>query len=34
MKPICVPCQRFYRPKKNGFMFIEAMPRATPEAAR
>jgi hypothetical protein len=26
MKPICVPCQRFYRPKKNGFAFIEGMP--------
>lgn len=28
MKPICVPCQRFFRPKKNGFYFIEAMPVA------
>lgn len=27
MKPICVQCQRFYRPKKNGFFFIEGMPR-------
>jgi len=26
MKPICVPCQRFYRPKKNGFSFVEGMP--------
>ena len=26
MKPICVPCQRFYRPIKNGFFFIEGMP--------
>lgn len=26
MKPICVPCQRFYRCKKNNFPFIEAMP--------
>lgn len=26
MKPICVPCQRFYRPKKNGFPFIEGVP--------
>ena len=25
MKPICVPCQRFFRPKKNGFYFIEGM---------
>lgn len=28
MKPICVKCQRFYRPKKNGFSFIEGMPRS------
>lgn len=27
MKPICVPCQRFYRPKKTGFPFIEGMPK-------
>lgn len=26
MKPICVKCQRFYRPKKNGYRFIEGMP--------
>lgn len=26
LKPICKPCQRFYRPEKNGFMFIEGMP--------
>lgn len=26
MKPICVPCQRFYRPKKNGVYFVEGMP--------
>lgn len=26
MKPICVPCQRFFRPKRNGFHFIEGMP--------
>lgn len=26
MKPICVPCQRFFRPKKNSFPFIEGMP--------
>ena len=26
MKPVCVPCQRFFRPKKNGFSFVEAMP--------
>ncbi len=26
LKPICVPCERFYRPKKNGFSFLEGMP--------
>jgi hypothetical protein len=26
MKPICVPCQRFFRPKQNGYYFIEGMP--------
>lgn len=26
MKPVCVRCHCFYRPKKNGFMFIESMP--------
>lgn len=25
-KPACPKCQRFYRPKKNGYAFIEAMP--------
>lgn len=28
LKPICVPCQRFYRPKTNGVHFIEGMPAA------
>jgi len=40
MKPICVPCQRFYRPTKNGRFFTEMSPksgypkpgRAEPEA--
>lgn len=27
MRPICVPCQRFMHPKKNGFAFIEGMPK-------
>ena len=27
MKPVCVPCERFYRPKENGFAFTEGMPR-------
>lgn len=26
LKPICVPCQRFFRPKENGFDFLEGMP--------
>jgi hypothetical protein len=26
MKPVCVPCQRFFRPAQNGFAFIEGMP--------
>lgn len=26
MKPICVPCQRFYRCVKTGFYFTEGMP--------
>lgn len=26
MKPVCRPCQRFFRPKKNGFAFVEGMP--------
>lgn len=26
LKPICVSCQRFYRPKQNGVYFIEGMP--------
>ena len=27
MKPICIPCRRFYRVKQNGYHFIEGMPR-------
>ena len=26
MKPICVPCQRFFRMQKSGFYFTEGMP--------
>jgi len=26
LKPICVACQRFYRPHRNGVYFIEGMP--------
>jgi len=25
MKPVCVPCERFMRAKKNGFYFTEGM---------
>ena len=25
-KPVCVPCQRFFRPKKNGLAWVEGMP--------
>lgn len=40
MKPVCIPCQRFFRCVKNGFYFIEGMPDGnnvlpgTVEAAR
>jgi len=27
MKPICVQCGRFYRMKKGGYYFVEAMPK-------
>jgi hypothetical protein len=30
MKPVCIACQRFYRVKKNGHFFIEAMPTEVP----
>lgn len=33
MKPICVRCQRFYRCKKNGFVFCEMMPKPGIERA-
>jgi hypothetical protein len=26
LKPICVPCQRFYRPEKTGVFFLEGAP--------
>lgn len=29
MKPVCVPCQRFFRMKKSGFYFTEGMPVGT-----
>ena len=31
MRPICVPCRRFYRPKKNGTYFLEGHPTEEPE---
>lgn len=34
MKPVCKPCQRFFRPKKNGFAFVEAMPTSGPLPAK
>ena len=36
MKPICVPCQRFYRMTTIGYYFIEGMPKGgeTEEARR
>lgn len=27
MKPVCVPCQRFFHCTKTGFYFIEGMPK-------
>jgi hypothetical protein len=29
MKPACAKCQRFYRPKRNGFSWIEGVPIET-----
>ena len=26
IKPVCVPCERFMRPLKNGYIFVEGMP--------
>lgn len=26
MKPICVPCQRFFRVEQDGYCFVEGMP--------
>lgn len=26
MKPVCVPCRRFFQPKRNGFYFLEGAP--------
>lgn len=28
LKPICVPCKRFFRMKTQGFMFLEGMPKS------
>lgn len=29
MRPICISCQRFFKPKKNGFYFTEGMERVS-----
>jgi hypothetical protein len=34
MRPICVKCQRFFKPKKNGFNFTEAYPFGGSEPAK
>jgi hypothetical protein len=34
LKPICLPCHRFFRPKKTGLMFTEGMPRPQEEETR
>jgi hypothetical protein len=31
MKPICVKCKKFYRPKENGYCFTEGMPTSSGE---
>jgi hypothetical protein len=31
LKPICVSCQRFFRPKKTGYYFTEGMPATNSE---
>ena len=28
MKPVCLPCRRFFRMRKAGFCFVEGMPRS------
>jgi hypothetical protein len=33
LKPICVPCHRFYRSEKNGVRFTEGMPVGPDRAA-
>lgn len=27
LKPVCKPCNRFFRPEKNGYFFLEGMPK-------
>src|SRR5215204_933512 len=29
LKPVCVPCARFFRPERNGYRFTEGMPDGT-----
>jgi hypothetical protein len=33
VKPVCVKCERFFRPKKNGFYFLEGAPAPGEEHA-
>lgn len=33
-KPVCPACQCFYRPKTNGFSFVEGMPVGSAENIR
>ncbi len=30
MKPICVPCQRFFQPERNGVNVLEQIPEPAP----
>ena len=32
MKPVCVPCQRFFRVRKTGYYFIEGYPAGSARA--
>ena len=34
LKPICVRCHTFFKPKKNGFTFTEGMPLHKPDGER
>ena len=34
LKPICVKCHMFYKPKKNGFYFLEGKPIHKPDGSK